>query len=62
MVIRVYIKKEQIMKKTYISPDMIIANMPTKRILLSSLRKGADWTSGSAAAREADFDLDDEDF
>ncbi len=48
------------MKKTYISPDMIVAKLPTKRILLTSIRKGDDWSSGDAAARE--FDFDDEDF
>ena len=53
-------KKDTIMKKTYISPDMIVAKLPTRRILLTSIKRGADWKSGEAAAREADFD--DEDF
>ncbi len=55
------VQKDTIMKKTYISPDMIVANLPTRRVLLTSyLGKGANMSSGSADARE--FELDDEDF
>ncbi len=48
------------MKKTYIEPTMIVATLPTRRMLLTSIQKGADMSSGEAAARG--FDVDDEDF
>ena len=48
------------MKKTYIEPTMVVAKLPTRRMLLTSLRAGADWSSGEAGARE--FDVDEEDF
>lgn len=44
------------MKKTYISPIVMVVKVATHVLLAESLQRGGDWKNGEAAGRELDFD------
>ena len=47
------------MKKTYISPIVMVVKVAPHVMLAESLQKGEDWTEGEAAGREYEFDDDE---
>jgi len=47
------------MKKTYISPIVMVVKVATHGMLATSLQNGEQWTEGEAGAREAEFDDDE---
>ena len=47
------------MKKTYISPIVMVVKVATNGMLATSLQRGEDWTNGSGDAREFEFDDDE---
>lgn len=44
------------MKKTYISPIVLVVKVAPHVLLAESLQNGDTWTSGEAVGRELDFD------
>jgi hypothetical protein len=44
------------MKKTYISPIVMVVKVATHGMLATSLLRGEDMSSGTGDARELDFD------
>ena len=44
------------MKKTYISPIVMVVKVATHVLLAESLQRGENWSKGEACGREAEFD------
>ena len=44
------------MKKTYISPIVMVVKVATNGMLATSLQSGVNWENGEGEARELEFD------